>query len=312
MAVLAIAAPAFAQTYPARPIKLVVPQPPGSPNDTLARGVAEALTKVLTQPVIVENKPGANGALAASYVISQPADGYTLLLAGVSNMSWNPLLYKNLGHSPARDFTGVAMLAETEFITAVAPKLGVKTLAELIEKAKAEPGKISYASSGIGNSTHLSTELLMARTGIEMQHVPFSGVGASRITVSVMSGDTPVITGPVGGLLPLLQAGKVVALAVTGEQRLPALPAVPTFRELGVDLAVPGWYAVVARSTTPADVVRRLNAEINTALDTPAVKQLLTTQVLHSVKAAPSEVDLRTKRDSDAWAPLIQKLGVAH
>lgn len=311
MAASLLVAPAFAQGFPSKPIKFVVPQPSGSGPDTLARTLADVLAKSLNQSVVVENRPGANGTLAAAYVLSQPADGYTLFLAGVSNMSWNPHLYKSLRHRPARDFTGVAVIADTPFVTVVAPSLGVKTLPDLIKMAKADPKRLSFASAGIGNSTHLSTELLKSRTGIQMQHVPISGAGGPNALTSVMAGDTPVMTTVPVGVVPLVATGKLVALAVTGERRLPQLPDVPTFKELGIDMDVPGWYSVVTRTDAPADAVARLNAEINKALDTPEMKERLAGQMLTAVRSTPADVMKLAQRDSAAWGPIIDRLGIA-
>ncbi|WP_198970512.1 Bug family tripartite tricarboxylate transporter substrate binding protein [Xylophilus sp. ASV27] len=306
-----LAAPVYAQAVLPRPIKFVVPQPPGSGPDTLARTLADVLARKLGQSVVVENRPGANGTLAAAYVLSQPADGLTLFLAGVSNMSWNPHLYQSLRHQPARDFTGVAVIADTPFVTVVAPSLGVKTLPELIAMAKADPKRLSFASAGIGNSTHLATELLMLRTGIQMQHVPISGAGGPNAVTSVMAGDTPVMTTVPVGVVPLVKTGKLVALAVTGERRLPQLPDVPTFKELGIDMEVPGWYSVVTRAGVPGDTIARLNAEINAALDTPEMKERLAGQMLTAVRSTPADVLKLTQRDSAAWGPLIDRLGIA-
>lgn len=302
---------AFAQGFPTKPIKIVIPQPAGSGPDTLARTLGEVLAKSLGQNVVVENRPGANGSLAASYVLAQPADGYTLFLAGVSNMSWNPLLYKALSHQPARDFAGVAVIANTPFVTAVAPSLGIKTLPDLIKMAKAEPNRLSYASAGIGNSTHLATELLKSRTGIQMQHVPISGAGGPTALTSVMAGDTPVITTVPVGVVPQVKAGKLIALAVTGERRLSQLPDVPTFKELGIDMEVPGWYSLVTRTGAPAEAIERLNVEINKALDTPEMKERFNGQMLTAIKSTPADVQLMTKRDSAAWGPVIERLGIA-
>lgn len=302
---------AFAQGFPTKPIKIVVPQPAGSGPDTLARTLGEVLAKSLSQNVVVENRPGANGSLAASYVLAQPADGYTLFLAGVSNMSWNPHLYKALSHQPARDFAGIAVIANTPFVTAVAPSLGIKTLPDLIKVAKAEPNRLSYASAGIGNSTHLATELLKSRTGIQMQHVPISGAGGPNALSSVMAGDTPVITTVPVGVVPQVKAGKLIALAVTGERRLSQLPDVPTFKELGIDMEVPGWYSLVTRTGAPAEAINRLNVEINKALDTPEMKERFNGQMLTAIKSTPADVQLMTQRDSAVWGPVIERLGIA-
>ncbi|MBO9641672.1 MAG: tripartite tricarboxylate transporter substrate binding protein [Pseudacidovorax sp.] len=300
-----------AQGFPAKPIKLVVPQPSGSGPDTLARTLADVLQKSMGQSVVVENRPGANGTLAAAYVLAQPADGHTLFLAGVSNMSWNPHLYRWLGHRPERDFTGVAVIANTPFVTVVSPSLGVKSLADLIKMAKADPQRLSFASGGIGNSTHLAGELLKARTGVQMLHVPISGAGGPNALTSVMAGDTPVMTTVPAGVVPLVRTGKVLALAVTGDQRLPQLPDVPTYKELGIEMDVPGWYSIVTRAGAPADAIARLNAEINKALDTSEMKERLAGQMLMAVRSSPADVTRLTRRDSEAWGPFIDRLGIA-
>lgn len=302
---------AHAQTYPSRPVKIVLPQPAGSGPDAMARALADALTKDLGQPVVIDNRPGANGSLAASYVISQPANGHTLLLAGVSNMSWNPYLYKQLSYNPSRDLMGVGLLANSRFITVAAPSLGVRTLPELIAKAKASPGSIDFASVGVGNSTHLATELLMQRTGVRMQHVPFGGATGATFYTSLMSGDTPVMTSVPSDIVPFVKAGKVVPLAVTGEKRMAQLPDVPTFKELGIDMDVPGWYALVARAGTLPAQIERLNAAVNKALDSAKMREVLAAQVLEPLRGGPAEVERLTKRDSDIWGPIITKLNIA-
>lgn len=302
---------AHAQAFPSRPVKIVLPQPAGAGPDAMARALADTLSKDLGQPVVIENRPGANGSLAASYVVSQPADGHTLFLAGVSNMAWNPYLYKQLSYNPARDLVGVAVVANSRFVTVAAPSLGVTTLPELIAKAKAAPGRIDFASVGVGNSSHLATELLMQRTGIRMQHVPFGGATGATFYTSLMSGDTPVMTSVPSDIIPLAKAGKVVPLAVTGDKRMSQMPEVPTFKELGIDMDVPGWYALVARAGTSPAHIERLHAAIEKALDTPKMRELLAVQVLEPLKAPSSEVERLTRRDSDIWGPIISGLNIA-
>lgn len=301
-------APAHAQDWPQRPVRLVVPQAGGSGNDVLARALAEALGKRWGRAVVVENRPGANGVLAINYVLQQPADGYTLFFAGVSNLAFNPFLYPSLPYVPQRDLAGVAMLASSPFVLVVAPSLHVASFAEFVRQAKARPAAISFASGGIGNSTHLAMELVAERAGIRLQHVPFNGAGGST---SLMSGQTPAMMNVVAGVQPYIAGKKLVALAVTGERRLPALPDVPTFRELGYDVAVPGWYAIVARAGTPAALVGRINADINAALDEPAFKEKLASQFLDPIKGPPAEVERHMRRDAEAWGPFIRKLGIA-
>lgn len=302
---------AQAQTFPSRTVRLVLPQPAGTGPDALTRALAEELSKDLGQPFVVENRPGANGALAAAYVISQPADAHTVFVAGVSNLAWNPSLYKTLSYSPARDFVGVAMLAESPFITVVSPQLGVRTLAELLARAKAQPGRLDFASAGIGNSTHLATELLMLRTGIALQHVPFGGAAGSSFYISLMQGETPVMTSVASDIVPLSREGRVVPLAVTGDKRLAPLPHVPTFKELGIDMNVPGWYAMVARTGTAPAAIERLNTAVNKALATSRVRDMLAAQFLEPRAGAASEVERLTERDAKTWGPIIDRLEIA-
>jgi tripartite-type tricarboxylate transporter receptor subunit TctC len=308
MASLALTAAACAQGFPTKPIRLVVPQAGGTGNDVLARALAEKLGQAWKQPVVVENKPGANGTLAISYVLGQPADGYTLFFAGVSNLSFNPFLYPKLPYSPSKDLTGVAMLANSPFVFVASPSLHVKTFREFVQMARSRPGEISFASGGIGNSTHLAMELVAERTGVQMQHVPFNGTGGST---SLMNGQTPVMMNVVAGVQPFIAGKKLLPLAVTGEKRLPALPAVPTFKELGYDVEVPGWYAIVARAGTPPELIQKINADINHVLDDPQFKEKLGFQFLDAIKGPPSEVGRYMKRDADAWGPIIRRLHIS-
>lgn len=297
-----------AQTFPSKPVRLVVPQAGGTGNDVLARALAEKLALTWKQPVVVENKPGANGTLAIGYVLGQPADGHTLFFAGVSNLAFNPFLYPKLPYNPTRDLTGVAMLANSPFVFVAAPSLNVSTFQDFVRMAKARPGEISFASGGIGNSTHLAMELVAERTGIRMQHVPFNGAGGST---SLMSGQTPVMMNVIAGVQPFFASKKLVPLAVTGDKRLPALPSVPTFKELGYDVQVPGWYAIVARAGTPASVVQKVNADINQVLDDPGFREKLGNQFLDPIKGPPSEVERYMKRDADTWGPIIRRLNIS-
>jgi tripartite-type tricarboxylate transporter receptor subunit TctC len=295
------------EAWPSRPIRFVIPQGPGSGNDVLARSLAEQLGKELNQTIIVENRPGANGVLAARTLLSQPSDGYTMFMAGVSNLSWNPHLYSDLPYDPIQDFDGVAIFADTPFVSIISPTLGIKTLEEFRQLIQKNPGKYSFASAGIGNSTHLSSELIMRKVGLEMQHVPFNGPGS---TTSVMSGDTPFMTTVPGGVTPMIESGKLVAIAVTGEKRLKLLPDVPTYKELGYDITVPGWYSIVMKKGTDPQIIDRLNLAINKALRSEEMKKGLAFQSLEPVHTKPEDVRAYIERDSTGWANLIQELGI--
>jgi len=307
-AALAGAGQAWAQPWPERPVRLVVPQAGGTGNDVLARALAEQLGQRWGQAVVVENRPGANGVVAIHYLMGQPADGYTLFFAGVSNLAFNPLMYRKLPYDPQRDLAGVAMLANSPFVLVASPKLGVRSFADFVKLARAQPGAISYASGGIGNSTHLAMALVAERAGLRLLHVPFNGSGGST---SLMTGDTPVMMNVIAGVQPYIAGGKLVPLAVTGERRIAALPDVPTFRELGYDIAVPGWYAIVARAGTPAALIDRINADINAVIGSAGFREKLAFQFLDPIQGPPAEVAKYMRRDAAAWAPLIHKLDIA-
>ena len=309
IALLALSAclPGHAQdSYPSKPIRFVIPQAGGSANDVLARTLAESVSKVLQQPVVIENKPGANGIVGLTYLVGQPADGYTWFMAGFSNLAWNPLLYKKIGYKNS-DLEGVAIFADTPFISVTAPSLGAKNFKEFEALIKKNPNRYTYASAGIGNSTHLATELVKQKTGMQMQHSPFNGAGAS---VSVMNGDTPFMTIPPGGIMSLIKSQKLVPLAVTGSERLATLPEVPTYKELGYDINVPGWYSVVMRKGVSQDIVAKVNAAIHTALKDPEMVKRLEAQSLLAVVSKPEDVMLQAEKISAEWAPIISKLGI--
>lgn len=310
LCLLSLAGTGLAQSstdWPARPIKIVVPQPAGAGPDALARALGTQLERLLATPVVVENRPGANGNVAANAVLTQPADGYTLFLAGVSNMAWNPYLYTNTRYKPLRDFKGVALVAETPFITVVSPNLGVKTFAEWLKKAKEANPPMLFGSAGIGNSTHLAMELIAMRLGLKLQHVPFNGPGGYQ---SLFSGDVPVMTTVPDGSVGFVKSGKLVALAVTGDHRMAELPDVPTYKELGYDVQVPGWYSLVARAGTPDAIVEKVNQAVQQALEAPEMKQRLAGQFLQPMTGGPKEVERLTNRDSAQWGPIIRKLNI--
>lgn len=292
--------------FPSKPIKFVIPQAGGSANDVLARTLAESVSKVLQQPVVIENKPGANGIVGLSYLVGQPADGYTWFMAGFSNLAWNPLLYKQISYRNS-DLEGVAIFADTPFISVTSPSLGARNFKKFEALIKAHPNRYTYASAGIGNSTHLSTELVKQKTGMQMQHSPFNGAGAS---VSVMNGDTPFMSIPPGGIMSLINSQKLVPLAVTGSARLATLPDVPTYKELGYDINVPGWYSVVVRKGVSKDIIAKVNAAIHTALKDPEMVKRLEAQSLQAVVSKPEDVMLQAERISAECAPIISKLGI--
>lgn len=262
---LAIAAPvptAFAQAYPQKPIRLIVPWPAGGATDSVGRAVAEALRVQLGQSVIVDNIAGAGGNIGTQQFVRQPHDGYTLLLATSSTNSANPYLYKRTGFDPIKDFTPVASLAVIPSVLVVAAASPYRTPNDIVAAAKAKPGTLSYGSGGVGNSAHLAGELFKAKTGIDAVHVPYKGSAPALTDVMAGQLDFMLDTGAYGQV----KGGKIRAIAVASDKRHPMLPGVSTFDELGIKgMHMNAWYGLAAPAGTPQPVVDRLNAAVQTA-----------------------------------------------
>jgi tripartite-type tricarboxylate transporter receptor subunit TctC len=265
---------ALAQGYPSKPIRFIVPFTAGSGTDIIARVVGEAMSKGLGQPVIIENKPGAGGTIAAAQVARSEPDGYTVLVHS-SGHALNPAIYTNLPYDTLRDLTGVTPLAALPNVMVVSPARGWKTVADVVAAAKAKPGALNYASAGIGSATHLNAEKFKLQAGIDAVHVPFKGT--PEALSDVIGGSDDWFFAPLSSALPLIKDGKLLALAVSTPQRTPALPQVPTTLEAGIpDSDYTFWVGMIVPSATPAAVIRRLHDEAVKALDTTEVKDRLT------------------------------------
>ena len=306
LGVLLAGAAAAAAPYPDKPIRLLVPYPPGGITDVLTRSLAELLRKDLGQPVIVENKPGANTALAAQALAASPADGYTVMMAAAATVVMNPLLNPKLGYDPARDFTAVGRVAETPLVLVVRTDSPARMLADLIATARAKPGDASFASTGMGSTLHLAGELLQLETGTQMLHVPYKG--SAPALNGVLGGETQFMIDSVGSSIPLIKGGKLRAIAVTSAKRLPALPDVPTVAESGVPgFDVSTWFGLLVPKQTPAAIVSRLNAALALATRDPAFRAQFEAVGL----VVPAPIDSATfARFIDAetakWGPLIK------
>ncbi|HYF21725.1 MAG TPA: tripartite tricarboxylate transporter substrate binding protein [Ramlibacter sp.] len=264
--------PAFGQApaWPARPVRLVVPYAAGGPTDAVARVLSSRLAPMWGQGVVVENKPGANANLGAGEVARAAPDGYTLLVGTGSTHGINPAIYPKLPFDPVKDFVPVVQLTDSVLYIAVQPALPVKDLRELVAYSKANPGKVNYASVGIGSPHHLAGEMLKLRTGADITHVPYKGSGPAR--QGLLAGEVQLLFD--SAVLPLAQAGQVRVLAVTSARRWPASPQVPTAIEQGLpDFVVSGWYALFAPAGTPAAVVQKVNADVNKVLAEPEVQE---------------------------------------
>jgi tripartite-type tricarboxylate transporter receptor subunit TctC len=262
-AALALPRNGHAQAYPDRTISYIVPSSPGSSPDIVGRVMAEALAKILGQPVVVLNRAGAGGTIAAAAAAKAVPDGYTILQAN-TNHSFSQTFYKNLGYDLEKDFSPVGRFASAFYIVLAHPKLGVKSLKELIDKAKAAPGKLNYASGGVGAATFIVTEVLKAQAGIDMVHVPYNGGGPAL--ASILAGVTEVYGSPYTTAKPFVDEGKLVGLAVTSAERIPYLPDMPTVAETLPGYEVTTWYGLVLPTGTPSAVRDKLQSAITQAV----------------------------------------------
>ena len=265
-----IVARARAQTYPDRPIKLVVPFPPGGPVDITARIVGQPLGPILGQPLVIENRGGASGAIGGKIVAAAEPDGYTLLCGNISSLVVTPAVNRNRDYDPAKAFAPVAKLTQNYEVLVVHPDFPAKSVQELIAYAKANPGKLNFGTPGPGNASHLAAELFKLKTGVDIVHVPYKG--AAEAATAVMGGQVQMFFGDIGGMLPLIREGRLRALALSSETRSPEMRDLPTMIESGVpDYVVQTFTGVVAPAGTPPAILGRLNAAFNKALQTPEV-----------------------------------------
>jgi tripartite-type tricarboxylate transporter receptor subunit TctC len=297
------------QTFPTKPLKLVVPYAPGGSTDQLARAVADRLGQGLGQPVIVENKPGANTIIGAEAVAKALPDGYTMFVGSSASLAVNPLLYEKLPYDPKRDFAGVSLLAASPLVMVVPSSLPAKTVKEFVELAKAKPGSLNFASVGNGNPLHLAGELFKSMTGADMTHVPYNG--SAPALAALLGGQVQVMYDVVLSSQPHIKSGRLRAIALTGTKRVPILPDVPTIAESGYPGYEAGiWFALVVPKATPAAIVQRLNAEVNRILRQPEMKARFDDLSLELMPSTPEEVGNFTEREQARWAKLVKDLNI--
>ncbi len=295
--------------WPSRPIRFIVPLPPGGANDLLARVFAERLQAALGQPVVVENKPGAGGNVGTEFVAKQPADGYTILLSSNTHVL-NVSFFAKLPYDPIRDFEPVTLVATIPFVLTVNPNLPVHTMKEFLAYARAHPGS-TYATAGIGTPHHLGAELLKTMTGIDIVHVPYKG--AAFLVPALLTGEVTFSIASISSLVPHFKSGKLRAIAVASETRTPLLPDVPTIAEAGPlpGYAIDVWFGVLAPAGTPRSVVDRLNAEINRVLqDSQIVKDRLNSVGLSPVGTTPERYMEVMKADLVKYAKITRDAGI--
>ncbi|MBC5782265.1 tripartite tricarboxylate transporter substrate binding protein [Ramlibacter sp. USB13] len=299
---------ALAQGYPAKPVSLVVPNPPGGLVDTSARIVADSLGKVLGQPVVVDNRAGGSGNVAYGLVARAPADGYTLLTSYSAYHVGNPSLTPRLPWAQ-KDFTPVALVTVATNVIAAHPSVPANTLQDFIAYVKKNPGKLTYASQGNGSVSHIGTEMLKAQTGTSMVHIPYKGSGdAIR---DVLSGQVQVFMTTPPSVMQHVQAGKLKAFAVTGKSRHPGLPNVPTTAEAGLKgFELESWVAIFAPAGTPPDVVQKLTTGLKQALETPEAKSRADAAGIELRYLPPPQLDAMVKRETEFWAKTIKAQGI--
>ncbi len=295
--------------YPTRPVRMVVPLPPGGSTDIIARIVAQKYTEALGKSVIIDNRPGAGTSLGNELVARATPDGYTLLFASAS-IATNVPLYPKLPFHPVKDFAPIGTVGQSFYVLIVQPSLGINSVQELITAAKAKPKFIQYASAGQGTITHMAVELFMMNTGIKMQDVPFKG-GAPAL-VAFLSGQMPVIFSPIAECLPHLRAGtKVRPLAVTAAKRAPELPETPTFAEVGVpDSVVMSRTALLAPLGTPQDIVKILNSELNRLLQQPDTRERISSHGLAPVGGTPEDLQIYLNAEIARWTKVVKSVGI--
>jgi tripartite-type tricarboxylate transporter receptor subunit TctC len=305
-ALAAFSAAAYAQSYPSKPIRMVVPFAAGGPTDVYARSVGQELSRILGQPVIVDNKPGAGGNLGADFVAKSAPDGYNIVLGAVGAFAVNMTLYPKMPYDVQRDFAPVSLIAIVPMMLVVNPALPVKTPRDLVELAKARPGQLTYGSAGNGTSVHMSTEMFKALTGIDMVHVPYKGVAPAM--TDLIGGQLQLMFSDATSAIPHAKSGKVRAVAVT--KRIEVMPEIPTFAELGYAGYDPTvWYGVFAPAGTPRDIVVKLNGAIAKALQAPEVRERLISQGANPVSNSPEEFTTFVRYEIARWGKVVKASG---
>jgi len=306
--VLAVPLIAFAQAYPAKPVRVIVTFPPGSTPDIVGRALASRLQSAMGQPFVVENRAGAGGNVGADAVAKAPADGYTLLVSTNGVFAINKTLYKSMPFDPDKDLQPISLLATAPQLLVVHPRLGVKSFKEFLEYARRNPGKLSYASVGAGSASHLTMELLKSAAGISLVHVPYKGFPPA--VTDMLGGNIDAMFAIIPGVLPHVKAAKMTGLAVTALKRSSLAPDVPSVAELGFpQLESLAWIGLGAPAATPKEVIEQLSAETMHGMRAAEVRDLLGKQGFDVVAASPQEFARWIKSESEKWSAVIQASG---
>jgi tripartite-type tricarboxylate transporter receptor subunit TctC len=299
------ATPASAQNYPTRPIKVVVPFPPGGPTDGMARIISDRLSAVLGQPIVVENKGGAGGGIGGKYVTDAEPDGYTILMSPGGSLTTGPMINPNIGYDPVKTLASVAQLVEMPIIVAVHPDLPVHAMSEVVPYAKANPGGLNWVSLGFGTAPHLLIELFKLENNVNVVHVPYRGTGP--MLTAILGGEVQIVADPSTTVLPHIQAGKLRPLAIAGEARLPQLPNVPTVVETGFPYLVsPFWLAVTAPAATPRPIIDKLNGAFREALAVPETQKRLAALGAEVKIGSPEDLTKMLAGERTKWGRVVK------
>jgi tripartite-type tricarboxylate transporter receptor subunit TctC len=306
---LLLAGPAAAQSWPAKPVRVIVGFAPGGATDIAARVMAQRLTEVWKQPVVVENRPGAGGNVASELVARSAPDGYTLLVGTTNTHTINPHMYANMSVDPQKDFAPITIIAETPMALVLHPSVGARTVKDFVALAKAKAGGYSVGTAGTGSAGHLSAEMFNALAGVKMVHVPYKGAGPAMS--DLLGGQIPVMFAPLAPVAPHIRAGKLDILAVTTAKRSQMFPEVPTIREAGIaGFEVSSWFGVFAPAGTDPAVVERIRADIVRELGDPGLRQKLQEQALDPVGNTPAEFARQMAAESRTFAKILAEAGV--
>jgi tripartite-type tricarboxylate transporter receptor subunit TctC len=301
-------APAIAQDYPTRPITLVVPYAAGGGNDTMARIVADKMSRTLGQQIVIENRAGAGGTIATRQVAKSAPDGYTLVIGGTGTLAVNPTLYANVGYDPRKDFAPIGLIGTSALVVLVHPSVPAKTIRELIDLARKDPGKLNYASAGVGSGIHLGTVLFEHMAEVKLTHVPYRGSGPAL--TDLVGGHVTVYFSSLPPAVQLIRDGKVRALAVTGAQRAKALPDLPTVAEAGL----PGYesvlhYGIAAPAGTPRPIIGKLSAALREAVMAPDTQERMAADGTEPLASTPEDYAADIDREETKWSAIVRKSG---
>ena len=306
--VLGSCSPSFADQYPSRPIRLIAPYAPGGGVDIMARLVAQYLSQAIGQSVVVENRPGAGGVAGTEAVVNSPPDGYTLILASSSPIVVAPYLMKKLSYDPLKDLAPISLIANIPAILLVKPSSKINTIQQLIAMAKAEPGKLTFSSSGIGGTAHLAAQMLKIMAGVNMLHVPYKGTGPAIL--AVMSGEVTMTFSDVISGMPYVKSGQLKAVAITTPERSPELPNLPSIADVLPGYSATVWYGVFAPARTPKHIIDILNKALVKAVHSPGMTKTLNNEGVTPIGDTPAEFAQFVRQDGARWSKIIRESGM--